>query len=135
MRKFFVVVMVVLFSVSLVLAAQPKLKTIKVEPQTVTTGEKAKMTVEFTGSKEDIKEVYFEVREYIYEAPRYTLAPDAASKGNVWILEQTVPYDAPSGEMHLDITAVDKDGNKIVTKDLDQQAVGTTGTVKIEIKY
>lgn len=135
MKKVIFMVFLILVAFNFMYAGQPKLKEAKIEPQSVTSGEKAKISVAFTGSKKDIKEVYFVVREYVDEAPLYSLAPDATSKDNLWILEETVPYDAPVGEMHLDITAVDKDGKKIVTKGLDKEALGTTASLKLDVKY
>jgi hypothetical protein len=135
MKNFIIVTVLLLMSVGFLFADQPKLKEAKLEPAVLESGDKIKVSVEFTGSKDDIKEVTILVREYVDEAPQYSLAPDAASKKNVWILEETVPYDAPIGIIHLDITAIDKDGKKIVTKDLSEATLGSTATLKLEVKY
>lgn len=126
-------ILVVLFTlVSLATAAQPKLVEAKITPDKASVGDKVTVTVEFTGKAKDLKQVYLTVREYPYDGPTIVLKP-VEGKKNIWTAEETVPYDAPAETYNLDITAVDKKGDEIVTEGFENNYTGKTGSVQLEV--
>ncbi len=126
-------ILVVLFTLaSLATAAQPKLVEAKITPEKAAVGDKVTITVEFTGKAKDLKQVYLTVREYPYDGPTIVLKP-VEGKKNIWTAEENVPYDAPAETFNLDITAVDKKGNDIITEGFENNYTGKTGSVQLEV--
>lgn len=118
--------------VSISFAAQPELKEAKIDPAVATVGDSVTVSVEFTGTSKDLKEVYLTVREEPYEYPRIPLKN---TEKNIWSMSQEIPYDAYSGTFHLDINAIDKNGKEIVTKGFEKSTTGKAGTIELKIKY
>ncbi|MBN2091814.1 hypothetical protein JW964_19520 [candidate division KSB1 bacterium] len=120
--------------VQLIFAEQPKLKEAAVKPNEAAIGDTIKVTVEFTGVRKDIREVYLTVREYQYDYPRIPLAADTTCKKNIWAMKGPIPNEAPPELFHLDITAIDKEGKEIVTKGFEQSYTGKAGTIELKVK-
>ena len=99
----------------------------------VLAGDDAPLSVEFSGKRTDLKEVYLTVREYPDMYPRIPLKLDPASNKNRWIFTINVPYDAPPDTYHLDINAIDKDGKEIVTKGFETNETGKAGTIELKV--
>ena len=130
-----ILILVVLFTMaSLATAGQPKLVEAKITPEKAAIGDKVKLTVEFTGKKTDLKQVYLTVREYPYDGPTIVLKPTEGKK-NIWIAEESVPYDAPAETFNLDINAIDKKGKEIVTEGFEDNHTGKAGSVKLQVTY
>ena len=135
MKKTAVIVLVALFTfASLATAGQPKVIEAKISPEKATVGEKITVTVEFSGTAKDLKQVYLTVREYPYDGPTIVLRP-VKGKKNIWSAEETVPYEAPAETFNLDINAVDKKGKEIVSKGFENNYTGKAGSVKLEVTY
>ena len=132
MKKSAFILVALLLLTSLV-AAKPELVQASISPEKASVGDKVKVSVEFTGKKADLKQVYLTVREYPYDGPTIVLKPIEGGKKNIWVAEQNVPYDAPAETFNLDITAVDKKGNEIVTKGFEDNSFGKAGSVKLVV--
>ncbi len=133
MKKVLPLILVVLFIAPL---AQAKIKLIqaKIEPAAAAAGDMVKVTVEFSGKVDKVKEVMIIPREFAYDIDEpYSLIKDASGK-NVWTLEGPIPYEAPPGVVNLEIKAIDKKGKEIVIKDYKDQVHGKAGLIKFEIK-
>ena len=74
------------------------------------------------------------VREYPYEAPRFELSPLPIKGKNIWAHETIVPWDAPAEDFNLDISAIAKNGKEIVSKQLEDNYTGKTGTIPFRVK-
>lgn len=121
----------------LVTVAEAKIKLVeaKVEPAAATVGEQVVGHVEFTGKAKNVSKVLIIPREYAYEIDSpFQMVKDESTKKNVWKLETRVPYDAPSGKIHLEIKALDNDGEEIVIEEYESQVHGKAGVVEFEIK-
>lgn len=134
MRKLLVMLLIVLLVVPVV-QANVKLVEAKVEPAAASGGEKVTATVEFSGKAKDVSEVMVIPREFAYEIEAPFSLQKAEDGKNVWTLTTTVPYEAPTGELTLEIKALDGKGKEIVLKDFQDQEHGKAGAIKFEIKY
>ena len=115
-------------------SSQPKLVQTSIEPELLAPGESANVTVEFSGNQSDMKQVYLTVREYPYDFPMIELEADKSSNANLWKLDMAVPYEAYPGEYHLDINALLKDGNEIITEGFETNSTGKAGSIIIKVK-
>jgi len=104
MKKLLMLAFLPAFTLMCASGGKPILKSASIEPTVVRHGDSLRVTVEFTGAREDIKEVSFIVREYPYDSPRRYLKPDPNTKKNIWVLEDVLPYEAPVQSYHLDFT-------------------------------
>lgn len=128
-------VSIMLFSIAVIAyAGQPKIKKTILEPEEAAAGDSIRLTIQFTGKHEDLKEVYLTVREYPYEYSKILLQP-VEGKKNTWVVEETIPYEAPTGTYHLDVNAIDKDGNEIIEKGFENNSTGKAGTVILKITW
>jgi hypothetical protein len=134
MKRTILAMLILLCFAVAIYAGQPKLVKAEIKPAVAEPGETVKMTIELTGKANDLKEVSFVIREYLYDQPRRYLSPLKDSKKNVWVLEETVPYDAPYDIFHLDVRALDKKGKEVVSEGLEDNETGRTAAVKFEIK-
>ncbi len=133
MKKILSLLLIVLLSAPF---AQAKIKLIqaRIEPAEAAAGDMVKVTVEFSGKADKIKEVMIIPREFAYDIDEpYSLTKDASGK-NVWTLEGPIPYEAPAGIVNLEIKAIDKKGKEIVIKDYKDQVHGKAGLITFEIK-
>jgi len=135
MKKLIIIAVLIMCIPLVVSAKQPKLKSATIEPKVAATGDTVIIAIEFTGKVKDVKEVSFIVREYPYDFPRTYLTPVKKSKKNIWKLVGPVPWDAYAQSYHLDLRALDKKGKEIVTKGLEKQSTGRTGTIELKVKY
>jgi hypothetical protein len=114
--------------------AEVQLVQAKIEPSVAAAGEKVNAVVEFSGIT-DIQQVLIIPREHAYDLDEpFALQKADSTKNEVWVLETTVPYEATSEEIHLEIKAVDKNSNEIVIKEFAEQEFGKAGLIKFEIK-
>ncbi|OVE79698.1 hypothetical protein BVY01_01875 [bacterium I07] len=133
--KFWTIAVLLVLSFAMIASAgQPKVVKAEINPAVAEPGETVVMMVEFTGKAKDIKEVSFVIREYLYDQPRRYLSPKKDSKKNIWVLEETIPYDAPYDIFSLDVRGLDSKGKEIVSKGLEDNETGRTATTKLEIK-
>ncbi len=135
MKKWHVIGAILLFFPVAALCDQPTVKSATITPTEVTPGDTVTMEIEFSGKTSDLKEVFFRVREFPNEAPARNLQPAKNRKGNVWVLVSEVPYEAPAQTYHLDVTAIDKDGEEIVTKGMEEQSTGKAASVTMKVTY
>ena len=119
---------------SLAFAEKPSVKEARITPTEAAVGDSISIMAVFTGEKSDIREIYGYAREYPYDSPRISLQPAEAASNNLWHLETTIPWDAPSETFHLDFTAIDKDGKEIVSEDMADTAIGKTFTLLLTVK-
>ncbi len=115
-------------------AAQPVLLTTKIQPAVAAPGDTVSILIEFTGKAEQIRDVIVTVREYPNDAPRFQLKANSKDGKNIWRHKTVVPWDAPSQEFHLDISATDKDGKEIVSKGFEDNYTGRTGTIAFRVQ-
>jgi len=129
----------ILFIVALVLgcAGQIAVKQTIAEPSEVAPGEDIKIHVVLKGSKDKTGNVVVTVREY----PEILISlndngdnGDEKAGDNIWSFKFPIPWDAPAGIYHLDISVQDKDGNEIITKGFEQQSTGRSGTIEVTIE-
>lgn len=125
----------IIFSTMLILgcAGQIHMKQIMVDPPQAHVGDRVKITVQFTGPKSNVANVTAVVRE----SPDMVLPlnddgqnGDEKAGDNIWTITETVPWDAPSATYHIDIMAINEDGNKIRSQ---EQGTEQSGTVKIVV--
>jgi hypothetical protein len=115
-------------------SSQPQLMKASVEPEMAAPGASANVSIEFSGTHADMKQVYLTVREYPYDFPMVELYPDNSSTSNLWTLDMTIPYEAYPGEYHLDINAFLKDGGEIVSEGFEDNSTGKAGTIILKVK-
>ena len=114
-------------------AGQLAMKQMRVDPSQVNVGNQVKIIVAFSGPKNDVASVIAAVQE----SPEtiYTLN-DSGENGDekagdaIWTHTVTVPWDTPSATYHLDIRALDKNGNEI---GFEQQAADQNRTIAVTI--
>ena len=128
------VLLMVLIAAPICFADQPKLVTSAIEPDSVAAGQFVKISVEFSGTKEDLTEVYLTVREYPEDFPKIPLHTAEGEEKSLWAEEGEVPWDAPMGTVHLDINALDKDGKEVVSEGFEDNDTGRAGTIELNIK-
>lgn len=116
------------------LAGQPTLISAKIEPTEASPGDSVKVQIEFSGKVKDIQSVTITVREYPYDAPRFELSPSPIKDKSIWTLKTLVPWDAPMQDFNLDISAIAKNGKEIVSKKLENNSTGKTGTIPFSVK-
>jgi hypothetical protein len=104
------------------------------EPDLADIGETVALKVQFTGSHEDLKNVYLTVREHPYDYPMIKMEADNEEEKNIWIKAVVIPDEAYSGEFHLDINALLKDGGEIITEGFGTNSTGKAGTIILNIK-
>ncbi|MFQ5606030.1 MAG: choice-of-anchor X domain-containing protein [bacterium] len=112
-------------------ATQLSVKQVMVDPPELAAGEDAKIVVVFTGPKNKVASVTATVREnpeFTYTLTDDGTNGDEKARDNIWTAQTTVPYEALAGTYHLDIRAMDKDGNEIVVEGLTE--LSTEVTVK-----
>jgi len=110
-------------------ATRLSLKQVMVDPPQITRGSKAKIIVVFKGPKSKVASVQATVREnpeITYNLNDNGTNGDEKANDNIWTAQTTVPYDAPAGMYHLDIRAIDKDNNEIVSRELEQLSAEVT---------
>ena len=134
MRKLLVLFLVILFIVPM---AQAKIKLIQatIDPAAASGGEKVTATVEFSGKVKNISKVMMIPREFAYDIEEPFSLQKAENGKNVWSLTTTVPYEAPTGAITLEIKALDSKGKEVVITDFKDQVHGKAGELKFEIKY
>jgi hypothetical protein len=115
-------------------AGQPEVVSAKVVPAEVAAGDHVRFEIEFNGRPMDIKQVIGYVREFPDMGPTVVLQPDKSGDKNVWVLESDVPYEAPMQSYHIDFTATDRAGREIVSKGMDEGAIGKTATIVLTVK-
>ena len=114
----------------LTLANSPEIENINVSKNEFSPGDSITVTIEFSGEPTDISSVELFSREYYYDAPE--LKMQQLEDKNVWILKGNVPYDTPSGTHHLEIQALNKEGEEIVDQ-CSECEYGKTGVVEIKV--
>ncbi len=132
-RMMFVSVLVLLTALS-AFAKQPTVVDAKIDPAVAAPGAKVVITVEFTGKTADVESVEVLVKEYPYDAPEMILQPKEGSEKNVWELVGQVPYEAPLEKLTLEVKALDKDGEQIVTEACKDQYWGKAAKLIFEVK-
>ncbi|MGK7397849.1 MAG: hypothetical protein ACNS62_24970 [Candidatus Cyclobacteriaceae bacterium M3_2C_046] len=118
-----------LFLVATAFAGPPEVKKVNISKTELKPGDEIQMTIEFT--EPDVASVELLSREYYYDAPPMKL--QQTDNKNVWAFMTNVPYDAPAGTHHLEIKAMDQDGNEIVGEQCEGCQYGKTGVVQIKI--
>lgn len=118
-------------------AGQLGVKEIWVEPKEAEPGGNAKIFVILKGSTDKVSKIIATVRE----APdMYFSLNDEGKDGDekagdkIWSYEVVVPWEAYAGTFHIDFSVYDKEGNELVTKGLEQQRTGRSGTVDVFVK-
>jgi hypothetical protein len=132
MKNLFALAVIMLFIVSTNHAAQPTVKSYKIEPTVASPGDSVRVQIEFSGIADSVKSVRVIVREYPDDAPRFELKPLNAQ--NTWGFATLVPWDAPIQYFHLDIKAVAKNGAEIVSPGFENNYTGKAGTIEFQVK-
>lgn len=134
MSKAILLVLTLAMSILVSCAGQPKLVKAYVEPEQASPGDLIKMYVQFTGSSQDLKEVYLTVREYPSEYPRIELYSSPDDGQNLWSEDGEIPWEASPGSYHLDINAINKDGKEIISEGFEENWAGKAGTIVLQVK-
>jgi len=108
-----------------------------IKPSTVDPGDNTLIIVELKGSITKVANVTATVREY----PELTIplndngeSGDKKAGDNTWTFEMPVPWEAPAGTYHFDISVYDVSGNEVITKGFEQQTTGRSGSMELTIK-
>ena len=133
MKKVIVLSVIVLFTLFTSFAADPEIKEIKLDKTTYKPGESVSVSIEFTGKPTEIQSVQLFSREYRYDAPKMMMQLLGDGK-NVWVFKAELPYDAPYGTYNVEVNALNKNGEEIVSADCENCTYGKTGTFKFEVK-
>ena len=134
MNKVLIMLIALVMSILISCASQPKLVKAYVEPEQASPGDLIKMYAQFTGSAKDLKAVYLTVREYPSEYPRIDLYPGTGDDQNLWSEDGEIPWEASPGMYHLDVNAIKKDGEEIVSEGFENNWAGKAGTIVLQIK-
>jgi len=127
----------IILAVILSCASQLAVKEIWVEPKEVEPGDNAKVFVVLKGATAKVSKIIATVRE---STDMYFPLNDDGKDGdkkagdNIWSYEVVVPWEAYAGTYHVDFSVYDKEGNELVTKGLEQQRTGRSGTVEVFVK-
>jgi len=135
MKKAVLTLFALFLITGMAMAKQPKLVKATITPAKAAIGDSVKVQVEFTGKQSALKQVYLVVRGYEYDTDAIVLKPAADTKKNIWIADQIIPYEAPAEVFHLDVNAIDKKGNEVVTKGFENSSTGKAGTVELIVTY
>ena len=118
-------------------AGQLAIKEIQVEPKEAEPGGEAKIFVVLKGSTDKVSKIIATVREATdMYFPLNNKGEDGDEKAgdNIWSYEVIVPWEADAGTYHLDFSVYDKEGNELVTKGMEQQRTGRSGSVEVIVK-
>lgn len=117
---------------------QPKLTQAVIVPSKLTPGDTALITVKVvdrynivasvTGVVQEDKSITFDFRDDGTEG-------DEAALDQIWSMKVDVPFNAPPGGFTFVISAYDDNGNLIIVRDENKEAVGMTTTFTLEISY
>ncbi len=133
MRKVLLVFCAVLLVVTLAEAKVTLVKAV-IEPAAASAGDDVAVTVEFGGKAKNIESVVMIPREFAYEIDMPFPLQKAEDGKNVWVLKGQVPWETPSGEVNLEIKAVDKKGKEVVVEEYKDQVHGKAGLIAFEVK-
>lgn len=137
MRKSSFYSILVMLTLILSCAGQLAVKKIWMEPGEVEPGDQAKIFVILKGSTNKVSKIIATVRE---ATDMYFSLNDNGKDGdekagdNIWSYQVVVPWEADAGTYHLDFSVYDKEGDELVTKGMEQQRTGRSGSVKVIVK-
>ena len=134
MRSILAVAAILSLTLLLSCSSQPQFMKASIEPELAAPGATTSVSVEFSGTQAEMKQVYLTVREYPYDFPMIELLPDNTNSANLWSLDMPIPYEAYPGEYHLDINAYLKDGKEIITEGFEDNTTGKAGTILLKVK-
>ncbi|HKJ68837.1 MAG TPA: hypothetical protein VKA68_12835 [bacterium] len=134
-----VAVLAILVSVFLMTCAAGKLSVDNAyaEPQPVSPGNELSLYVVLNGPSQNVDRVETTVREYTDfrgQLQNNGEGADKATGDNIWSSSFEIPWDAPSGTYHIDVSVYDKDGNELVTEELANQWTGKSATIEVKIQ-
>ncbi len=138
-RGFSVLSLTIFVSIFLVNCAGGKLsvENAYAEPQPVGPGNDLSLYVVVNGPAENVDRVETTVREYTEFRGQLQNNGEGADKvagDNIWSSSFEVPWDAPSGTYHIDVSVYDKQGNELVTEELANQWTGKSATIEVKIQ-
>ena len=128
-----VLVILVLFSC----AAKLKIAETKALPQLASAGEDVTFMVKVSGPMQNIKDISVTVREYpemVVELNDIGEEGDEKAGDGMWSRKITIPWNADSGTYHLEVTAIDLNGNEIISQGYENQSFGKGGVIDVNIK-
>ncbi len=137
MRKSSFYSILVILTLILSCVGQLAVKEIWMEPKKVEPGDNAKVFVLLKGSVDKVSKIIATVREV---PDMYFSLNDSGKDGdekvgdNIWSYEVVVPWEADARTYHLDFSVYDKEGNELITKGMEQQRTGRSGTVEVIVK-
>ena len=137
MRKYSFPSILIILILILGCAGQLAVKEIHVEPKVTEPGSEAKVFVVLKGSTDKVSKIIATVRE---ATDMYFSLNDEGKDGdekagdNIWSYKVVVPWQAGAGTYHVDFSVYDKEGNELVTKGMEQQRTGPSGSVEVIVK-
>lgn len=120
------------------LNGQPAIENAYIMPGDLQPGDTAVITVEIKDKFDIVKRVEGVVKEdrtITFEFQDNGVPPDEKAGDGIWTIQVDVPFNAPPGEFHFEVTAYDGDGNVIVVEDKEGEAAPLTTSFKLEIQY
>jgi hypothetical protein len=138
MRNLLLLLIIVLINLLLFnCAAKLKIAETKALPQSAGAGDETTFMVKVDGPIQKINKIDVTVREY----PEMVVAlndsgeeGDEKSGDGMWSRKITIPWNAESGIYHLEVTAMDVDGNEIISQGFENQSFGKSGVIEITVK-
>lgn len=137
MNRTWTCAILIIFALTFDCAGQLAIKQITAESTQLERGEETKIYVVFNGPNDKVASVEATVRE----APEvyYILNNDGKNGDekegdNIWTCTAQVPWEADSGTYHLDISALDADGNEILLESSEKQNEPRRGTIEVTVK-
>lgn len=106
-------------------------------PKPVAPGKNVTLHVTVKGPTKNVDRVETTVREYPDFRGQLTndgQNGDTKAGDNVWSTSFQVPYDAPAGTYHVDVSVYDTNGNEVVTKALENQWTGKSATIEVVVQ-
>jgi len=128
--------LVLLTSIILACASQLTIKQISINSTELAPGDETKMFVVFKSSQKNVAQVTATVREaseIYYSFNDDGKEGDEKAGDNIWTCNVEVPWNAPAGNYHLDITAEDKDDNPIFIEKTKQKSKDKGMTIEVTV--
>jgi hypothetical protein len=117
---------------------QPQVRQAQITPSDLKPGDTAVITIEIA----DKYGIVDRVEGVVREDPRIKfklrddgIEPDKKARDGVWTLQVDVPFQAPPGQFTLEFTAFRSDGQPVIVRDKEGNAVPLTGSFNMVIRY
>lgn len=142
MQRFMLLGAVVLLAAALAgchsMGRQPEMRKALITPDNLKPGDTAVITVDVADKFKIVDHVEGVVREDTrikFRLHDDGADPDKKAGDGTWSLQVDVPFQAPPGQFTLDFTAYRSNGEPVVVRDKDGNAVPLTSSFDMVIRY